>query len=164
MQLIPIETNMYFLLADEWQPYFQDSPNTNKDQLSSKTDSLKVPTSTSLKSSSKILKNNISYSIVTKNSSADSKSSTKDEKVPLSPGKFIDRSLPPTPPPEIDIPKSHSIWDSDTAKVSLLSASSNNNNKISLSSLSLKEDLKIQPWYKSWDRKKAEQMLLKCKY
>ena len=144
---------------------FQDSPHTNKDQLSSKTDSLKVPTSSSLKSSSKIMKNNISYSIVTKNSSAESKSSTKATDVPLSPGKFIDRSLPPTPPPEIDIPKSHSIWDSDTAKVSLLSATSNNNNdKISLSSLSLKEDLKIQPWYKSWDRKKAEQMLLKCKY
>jgi len=100
--------------------------------------------------------------IVTKNSSAESKSSTKAADVPLSPGKFIDRSLPPTPSPEIDIPKSHSIWDSDTAKVSLLSATSNNNNdKISLSSLSLKEELKIQPWYKSWDRKKAEQMLLK---
>ena len=111
------------------------------------------------------MKNNISYSIVTKNSSAELKSLTKASDVPLSPGKFIDRSLPPTPPPEIDIPKSHSIWDSDTAKVSLLSATSNNNNdKISLSSLSIKEDLKIQPWYKSWDRKKAEQMLLKCKY
>ena len=71
------------------RPYFQDSPYTNKDQLSSKTDSLKVPTSTSLKSSSKIMKNNISYSIVTKNPSAESKSLTKAADVPLSPGKYF---------------------------------------------------------------------------
>ena len=79
-------------------------------------------------------------------------------------GKFVDRSLPPTPPPEKVNPQSHSIWDSDTAKVSLLPATSNNNNKNSLSPMSLKEGLKTQPWYKSCDRKKAEQMLLKCKY
>ena len=79
-------------------------------------------------------------------------------------GKFVDRSLPPTPPPEKVNPQSHSIWDSDTAKVSLLPATSNNNDKNSLSSLSLKEDLQNNPWYKSCDRKKAEQMLLKCKY
>ena len=79
-------------------------------------------------------------------------------------GKFVDRSLPPTPPPEKVNPQSHSIWDSDTAKVSLLPATSNNNNKNSLSPLSLKESLKTHPWYKSCDRKKAEQMLLKCKY
>ena len=79
-------------------------------------------------------------------------------------GKFVDRSLPPTPPPEIVSPKSHSIWDCDTAKVSLLPETSNNNHKSSLPSLSIKEDLQMQPWYKSCDRKKAEQMLVKCEY
>ena len=58
----------------------------------------------------------------------------------------------------------HSIWDPATANVSLVFTKGNNNNESSLSSLSLKENLKLQPWYKSCDRKMAEQMLLKCKY
>ena len=106
-----------------------------------------------VKTSSRIIKNNLNYSIVT-TSSAPCK---PDVNKKLG-GKFLDRSLPPTPPPEPTEPRS-TIWDSSVANVSLVNIKNNN-----IKSTKVTEELKTYPWYRACDRKQAELLLRKCKY
>ena len=110
-------------------------------------------TSKPVKTSSRIMKNNLNYSIVTTTTAAPCKPDV--DKKPG--GKFLDRSLPPTPPPEHE-PRS-TIWDSSVANVSLVNIK-NNNIK---SSTKVTEELKTYPWFRACDRKQAEMLLRKCK-
>ena len=110
-------------------------------------------TSKPVKTSSRIMKNNLNYSIVTTTSAP-----CKPDVDKKPGGKFLDRSLPPTPPPEPTEPRS-TIWDSSVANVSLVNIK-NNNIK---SSTKVTEELKTYPWYRACDRKQAETLLRKCK-
>ena len=145
------------------------------------------PGNKSNKTSSRIVKNNMNYSIVTtKPDNITSNVTKQNENIkksgifktliniqnktlsfPIS-GKFSDRCLPPPPAPALE---SHSIWDPATAKVSLISSSNNNSPSSSFQSLtsstssqsSISEHLKTFPWYRHCDRRKAEELLLNCK-